>query len=675
MTSTGLAALLGRAPAFAVLHRPQSGTGEVEVFVGRPRVLTGLADLPAPPDRSNVDGDWLLAALPFRQLAERGLCCHDDGTPLLALQIQTRHRLPLAEALCALPVADLQLSGGRFDLTDDEYGALVRRVVAEEIGTGAGANFVLRRRYRARLRRYSRRCALAIFGRLLTGELGAYWTFLVHIAGRTLVGASPECHARLAGEALTMNPISGTLRYPATGPSPADLLAFLADRKETEELYMVVDEELKMMARLCPAGCRVSGPRLRCMAALAHTEYLIQGRTDRDVRAVLRGTMFAPTVTGSPLANACRVIARHESAGRGFYGGVLALIGQREGRASLDSAILIRTADISASGRLEIGVGATVVRHSVPEQEAAETAAKAAGLLTALTRPESGVSPSGPHPAVRRRPRRAGGRSGSTGPVRPAEVGPLPQIRSALAELGSSPRIRSALAARNTGLSRFWLHHTRPQDRHGGGSLSGRRLLVIDAEDDFTEMLAHLVRALGASIRVQGYAQPCRTDSYDAVVIGPGPGDPRDHTDAKIARLRAVAGSLLTARVPVLGVCLGHQVLASLLGLPLRRRARPAQGVPRHILLSGRLEWVGCYNTFAAFSAADELICPYTGGPIAVSRDPVSAEVFALRGSVAASIQFHPESILTEHGPDILADLLGGLCVGSDRRTGAGGCP
>src|SRR5262249_17271200 len=160
------------------------------------------------------------------------------------------------------------------------------------------------------------------------------WTFAVHTPERTLVGASPEVHVRMAGGTVVMNPISGTYRYPAQGPSAASLLEFLNDPKEAEELTMVVDEELKMMATVCPPrGGVVGGPRLKEMAHLAPTEYELRGRSAMDVRQVLRETLFAATVTGSPVQNACRVIERHEPGGRGYYGGALALIGRDAGGA------------------------------------------------------------------------------------------------------------------------------------------------------------------------------------------------------------------------------------------------------------------------------------------------------------------------------------------------------
>src|SRR5581483_4518971 len=146
-----------------------------------------------------------------------------------------------------------------------------------------------------------------------------------------------------------------------------------------------VDEELKMLAEVGGHG-RVTGPFLKEMRNLAHTEYYIRARTEMDVRQVLRETMFAPTATGSPIRNAFRVIQRHETGGRGYYGGVAALIGTDErGRQSMDASLLLRVAYLDpADGSVRIPVGATLVRGSDPYEEVRETRAKAAGVLRAF---------------------------------------------------------------------------------------------------------------------------------------------------------------------------------------------------------------------------------------------------------------------------------------------------
>ena len=617
--ANGLLGLIAPGTDFALLHRPHAtGPDRLTILLGEARAVDRVADLPL---RSGSDGPDVLALLPYRQLAERGLDCHDDGTPLIAMQVREHHHVLLPQVMRELPRDRAVLRDGRFEPDDDGYAAIVRRVLDEEIGRGEGANFVIRRAFTATVENHSLRTVLAVFRRLLARERGAYWTFLVHCGGRTLVGASPEQFVGLAAGTATMNPISGTYRYPPGGPTVPDVVRFLADRKEAEELYMVVDEELKMLGRICDGGARLTGPHLKEMAHLAHTEYTVAGRTRLGVREVLRETMFAPTVIGSPLANACRVVAEHEGRGRGYYGGALALIGQRDGHRTLDSAILIRTAELHPDGRFEVGVGATLVRRSDPAAEAAETRAKALGLLAAFG---------------------AGDRSAA--PVR--------------ATLDADPRVARALAARNDRLAPFWL---RREVQPTVPALAGRRVLVIDAGDAFTAMLAHQLRALGLEVTVRGYDRSPPPHGYEVVLVGPGPGDPRAGTDPKIAALRELTETLVRQRTPVLSVCLGHQVLAGLLGLPICRRPVPAQGEQREIDFFGRGERVGFYNTFAAYADADHLTCPLTGVPVEVGRDRDTSEVYGLRAPRIRSVQFHPESVLTRRGPAILRELIGTL--------------
>ncbi|MFJ3812945.1 anthranilate synthase family protein [Streptomyces sp. NPDC090056] len=611
-------------PPFALLRRRTPGRDHdtVEVLIGRVHEAERLAELPVGPLPT-------LALVPFRQIRERGFDVRDDGTPLSVLVAEEVHELPLAEALEQLPVHDVRVEGGGFDVSDEEYAETVRRVIDEEIGSGEGANFVIRRTYTGEVPGFGRADALALFRRLLAGERGAYWTFVVHTGERTLVGASPEVHVRMTGGTVVMNPISGTYRYPAgAAPTPEDLLAFLGDRKETEELSMVVDEELKMMCTVGDRGGVVIGPRLKEMAHLAHTEYELRGRSSLDVREVLRETMFAATVTGSPVQNACRVIERHEAGGRGYYAGALALLGtDGSGAQTLDSPILIRTADIAADGRLRVPVGATLVRHSDPAGEVAETHAKAAGILTAL-----GV--------------RAG---------RPAAEAP------ASPRLADDPRVRAALDARRADLAPFWL---RMQVR--SAELSGHAL-VVDAEDTFTAMLAHVLRSSGLEVSVLRYDEPGLRELALAhegpVVLGPGPGDPSDAADPKMRFLRGLTADLVRDhRHGLLGVCLGHELIAAELGLEIVRKRVPFQGAQVRIDLFGQERTVGFYNSFTARCddrAAEELALHR----IEVSRDPGTGEVHALRGPGFAGVQFHPESVLTTEGAALTASLLAGVLV------------
>lgn len=623
---------------FALLRRRTPGHDEqtVELLLGPVTSYDRLADLP----------DEGLALVPFRQIRERGFDVRDDGTPLAVLTPEETHTLDLEEVLAQLPAHDVRVERGGFDVGDEEYAGIVGRVLREEIGQGEGANFVIRRTYEGEIPGFGRADALALFRRLLEGERGAYWTFVVHTDDRTLVGASPEVHVRMSGGTVVMNPISGTYRYPAEGPTPEHLLDFLADGKEIEELSMVVDEELKMMCTVGDMGGVVIGPRLKEMAHLAHTEYELRGKSSLDVRQVLKETMFAATVTGSPVQNACRVIERHEVGGRGYYAGALALLGKDSGGAqTLDSPILIRTADIDADGRLRVPVGATLVRGSDPAGEVAETHAKAAGVLAAL--------------GVRAQ--------------RPREEGVRPR-------LADDPRVRAALDGRRSSLAPFWL---RMQESPGKGAELTGHALVVDGEDTFTAMLAHVLRSSGLDVTVRRYDEPGLREAVLAhegpVVLGPGPGDPCDLTDPKMVFLRDLTARVVREnRHGVLGVCLGHELLAVELGLEIVRKDVPYQGAQTTVDLFGRPETVGFYNSFVAH-CDDETAAELAARGVEVSRS-ASGEVHALRGpgragdapmTAVAGVQFHPESVLTLNGAAVVRELMGqlrGTSTFSERR-------
>jgi phenazine biosynthesis protein phzE len=632
---------------FALIRRGAEPTAEF--LRGPVEVHTWLADLP-------TETAELLVLVPYRQLLERGDECHDDGAPLLAMRVAERARVPLA----ALPRAPRPtLIDGRFDVDDDSYARAVKRVLDEEIGAGAGSNFVLRRTFVGHCDGDPRAAALGAFHALLAAERNAYWTFLIDTGfpgpHRFLVGATPERHVSLAGGVAVMNPISGTLREPPATASRERVLAFLADPKERDELAMVVDEELKMLAEVGDLGGRVRGPYLKEMANLAHTEYYIEARTTMDPRHILRETMFAPTATGSPIRNAFRVIKRHESGGRGYYGGVVALIGKdAAGAPTMDAPLLLRVAYLDERGTVRVPVGATLVRGSDPWAEVRETYAKSAGVLRSFGIGDQG-SPTldgsiehaadADHDAHHHADQDAGTASAST------------------ALWADDPEIRAVLASRNTTLSPYWRTEHAPGEL-AAPELAGRSVLIIDNEDAFTSMLAVELRTLGLAVTRLPYSDVVRTDSHDLVLLGPGPGDPADESSPRIRAVRAFARDLIASGRPVLGLCLGHQALGAALGLELTRLPIPVQGTQLVIDLFGHQERVGFYNSFAVRTPAVPLA--------RLSTEPIpipGAEVLAaLRGPTFTGLQFHPESVLTMDGLGILRREIGRLLTGREPR-------
>jgi phenazine biosynthesis protein phzE len=194
-------------------------------------------------------------------------------------------------------------------------------------------------------------------------------------------------------------------------------------------------------------------------------------------------------------------------------------------------------------------------------------------------------------------------------------------------------------------------------------ALAGRDALIVDGEDTFTGMLAHQLRALGIAVRVAAWDSAFDAGAADLLVVGPGPGDPASFDDPKMASLRAQLLARLGAGAPLLAICLGHQLLAGLLGLRLHRRDAPYQGIQRVVDLFGTPRRVGFYSTFTARAAGDALDTPY--GRVDLARDPADGAVHALRGPGFAGVQFHPESVLSQDGLTVLSDLVPNLCDAS----------
>ncbi len=614
-------------PAFALIRGRDAES--VTLIGGTRQELESLADI----SRTKTTADmWdQLVVVPFAQIRERGFRAHQDGTPLVAISADINSEIAIEELLSLLPNEDISFTdSGGFETSDEHYADVVRSIIDNEIGQGEGANVVIGRHYRAKVTDWNHARALTVFRRLLESERGAYWTFCIFTGDRHLVGASPERHVSLDAGQLRMNPISGTFRMrglDTTADRQRELLKFLADEKEIYELFMVVDEELKMMCDLCHEGGMVLGPYLKPMTHLVHTEYLLAGRTDRDVRDVLRDSMFAATVTGSPVENACRLIEKYETEGRGYYSSVAALIGRDDqGNDRLDAPILIRTADIDLDGNLKITAGATLVRDSDPIYETQETWAKASGILSAF-----------------------------------GLVEPAPAPVEGFDAFTRADDVLIALGSRNQRLSQFWL-----SDQSGvpvDPRLAGKKVIILDNEDDFVKMLTHVLGVLGLDVAVVRHEQ-WTTETFEAAdlaILGPGPGDPRSIDDPKMQTVRAAADQLLARGQKFLAVCLGHQVLCDRLGLDLVFKDIVFQGTQSRLRVLDRDETVGFYNTFVAR-------VPQDGLPegVSVQTDPTNGDIHLVSGPRYRGLQFHPESILTQNGFAIVRDLLLELFSDSD---------
>lgn len=190
----------------------------------------------------------------------------------------------------------------------------------------------------------------------------------------------------------------------------------------------------------------------------------------------------------------------------------------------------------------------------------------------------------------------------------------------------------------------------------------GRRILVIDNYDSFVFNLVQYLGELGAQTVVwrndAGTVDDVRALRPDGVVVSPGPGHPRD------ARLSVDVVRELGPTLPVLGVCLGHQVIGHVYGGRVGAAPELVHGKTSQVLHQGAGVLAGLPAPFAA-TRYHSLVVEREGLPptLEVTGETAGGLVMALRHRhhPAEGVQFHPESILTESGHQLLGNWLTGL--------------
>lgn len=185
-------------------------------------------------------------------------------------------------------------------------------------------------------------------------------------------------------------------------------------------------------------------------------------------------------------------------------------------------------------------------------------------------------------------------------------------------------------------------------------------ILVLDNYDSFTWNLVHYLRALGASVEVVRNDELSAADALatgaKAFLISPGPGTPED---AGIS-LDLVA-ACAEARRPLLGVCLGHQAIAVHFGGRVSRAATLMHGKTSLLEHDGSGVFLGLPSPFAAARYHSLAVAP-EGLPdcLAVNAKAPDAPVMGMRHRTLPihGVQFHPESVASEHGHALLANFL-----------------
>ena len=197
-------------------------------------------------------------------------------------------------------------------------------------------------------------------------------------------------------------------------------------------------------------------------------------------------------------------------------------------------------------------------------------------------------------------------------------------------------------------------------------------ILVIDNYDSFVHNLARYLRQLGCETKVLRNDEVSRelieALAPQAIVISPGPGTP----DQAGYSLQCVGD--FSATIPILGVCLGHQAIVQAYGGLIERSDRPMHGRQSEVQQCGSKLFadlpakfqVGRYHSLIAGAS-------FLPESLSVTAELADGTIMAVehRSLPVFGLQFHPESILTEHGYSLLANFcrLAGVKVQADLAT------
>lgn len=184
-------------------------------------------------------------------------------------------------------------------------------------------------------------------------------------------------------------------------------------------------------------------------------------------------------------------------------------------------------------------------------------------------------------------------------------------------------------------------------------------VVVVDHHDSYTWNLVHLVAAVTGvlpTVVQHDEVTAAHVLVHDAVVLSPGPGHPDTEADFAVGREVLRAGTR-----PVLGVCLGMQGLVTAFGGRVERIA-PAHGEVARITHDGAGVFAGLPQGFAAvrYHSLAAVVLPDALVATAHSEDGVTMGV-RHRSLPLEGVQFHPESVLSEHGAALVATFLRGV--------------
>ncbi len=185
------------------------------------------------------------------------------------------------------------------------------------------------------------------------------------------------------------------------------------------------------------------------------------------------------------------------------------------------------------------------------------------------------------------------------------------------------------------------------------------KILLVDNFDSFSFNLVHYLEKLDAEVVVETNVSvaPDRLSEYDKIVLSPGPGLPRES-----GKLMDVIAAAVELKIPILGVCLGMQAIALHFGDELYNQQVLKHGCAEKLTQNGenllfqnlpKEFHVGLYHSWAVKLNENSPLIPtsFSESGVLMSVEHESLPVYG--------VQFHPESILSEYGLEVISNFLG----------------
>ncbi len=520
------------------------------------------------------------------------------GRRLREVRKRLQGSVPEAAVPAVMDAAEVTLDAGEFVARQETLQQLIRA------GDCFQVNLTASRAWPWRDGTPSPAALAALYRRYTEANPGAWCGFFPD-AEATILCGSPELLVDWRGDRLRMRPIAGTRpRGDDAASDEALAMELRSDPKERAEHAMLVDLVRNDLARVSRAGT-VHVENLAGVERYRHVMHLVsevsgEARAGLDLQALLGAVFPGGTVTGAPKRRALARIGEFEPGPRGPYTGALGYVAL--GGASQFN-LMIRTLSATPA-HLVAHAGCGIVEGSESAREAEE--------LEAKTRAQAEAA------LGRATPAEAAHRCGEVEAGQPWQPG---------------------WAARDG---------------------QSARVLIVDFEDSFVHNLADYCRRLGAATEVlsaHAPPEPAWTDEVTHVILSPGPGRPAD-----FPAWRAHLRSAEARNIPVLGVCLGHQALAEAAGARLvchgetvhgrgsrLQRMPAAETDPLFVAWQGMS--VGRYHSLVVVAAvpAMETLATLEDGTLMAVR---------YHGEPHWGLQFHPESLLTDDGLDLIAAFL-----------------